>query len=288
MVQIETAAKRSLDQTVPITVQRAGNTLSLALHLPSKTSGKRFNLSQAGIFIQYLQTPIAVDEVSPNTPAAQAGLQSGDEIVAVDGHAFHTLEPMVAYLQTGQGKPVTLSVRRNGALIPPMTVRPVLQDTDWRLGFSRAFPDDIPTRQEPLPFADAVVESKDFCVDNSTLIVEVLGRILTRKVAVSQLSGPVGIARMAGQAAEMNGWSPKFGLASAISLNLGILNLLPFPILDGGLILLLLIESVLRHDIGIMVKERIYQAAFVLLMVFFAFIIFNDVTKLPFFAHLKP
>ena len=115
-----------------------------------------------------------------------------------------------------------------------------------------------------------------------------LQRIFTHKIAVSQLAGPVGIARMAGDAAEMKGWLPKFGLAGEISLNLGILNLLPFPILDGGLILLLLIESVIRRDISINVKERIYQAAFVVLVAFFAFVIFNDVTKLPIFTHLKP
>ena len=115
-----------------------------------------------------------------------------------------------------------------------------------------------------------------------------LQRLFTHKVSVSQLSGPVGIARMAGEAAEMKGWLPKFGLAAEISLNLGILNLLPFPILDGGMILLLLIESVLRHDISIIVKERIYQAAFVVMVAFFAFIIFNDVSKLPLFTHFKP
>ncbi len=134
----------------------------------------------------------------------------------------------------------------------------------------------------------AVSKSTAFCKDKSLLIVEVLERLLTHKVSVSQLSGPVGIARMAGEAAEMKGWSPKFGLAAMISLNLGILNLLPFPILDGGMILFLLIESALRHDININVKERIYQAAFVVLVVFFAFIIFNDMTKLPIFTHLKP
>jgi regulator of sigma E protease len=116
----------------------------------------------------------------------------------------------------------------------------------------------------------------------------VLGRLFTHKVSMAQLSGPVGIARMAGDAAETKGWLPKFGLAAAISLNLGILNLMPFPILDGGLILLLLIESVMRRDISMNVKERIYQAAFVVLMAFFAFVIFNDVSKLPIFAHLKP
>jgi regulator of sigma E protease len=63
---------------------------------------------------------------------------------------------------------------------------------------------------------------------------------------------------------------------------------MPFPILDGGLILLLMIEGILRHDISLNVKERIYQAAFVVLVVFFAFVIFNDVTKLPIFTHVKP
>jgi regulator of sigma E protease len=166
-----------------------------------------------------------------------------------------------------------------------MVVHPTMIDSAWRLGILEA---DPPGHPDPMPFLKAVSKSKEFCADNSFLIVEVLGRLFTHKVSVSQLSGPVGIARMAGQAAEMKGWLPKFGLASAISLNLGILNLLPFPILDGGMIMLLLIESLIRRDIGTNVKERIYQAAFVVLMAFFAFIIFNDVTKLPIFTHLKP
>ncbi len=83
-------------------------------------------------------------------------------------------------------------------------------------------------------------------------------------------------------------WLAKFDLAAGISLNLGILNLLPFPILDGGLILLLLIESIMRRDISMIVKERIYQAAFVVLIAFFAFVMFNDFSKLQIFSHLKP
>jgi regulator of sigma E protease len=133
-----------------------------------------------------------------------------------------------------------------------------------------------------------MTKSREFCADKSFLIFEVLGGLFTHKVSVSQLAGPVGIARMAGEAAEMKGWGPKIGLAGIISLNLGIVNLLPFPILDGGMIFFLLIESTLRRDININVKERIYQGAFVLLVAFFAFIIFNDITKLPFFTHVKP
>jgi regulator of sigma E protease len=188
-------------------------------------------------------------------------------------------------MQVGQGKPITLSVLRNGATMTMIAHPAKLDPSGWKLGFARV---PTPIRDNPLPLGQAYSKSIDFCEDNSFLIVEVLQRIFTHKISVSQLSGPVGIARMAGDAAEMNDWYPKFGLAGEISLNLGILNLMPFPILDGGLIVLLLIESLIRRDISINVKERIYQAAFVVLVAFFAFVIFNDVTKLPIFTHLKP
>jgi regulator of sigma E protease len=100
--------------------------------------------------------------------------------------------------------------------------------------------------------------------------------------------GPVGIAQVAGEAAQTKDWMSKFGLASMISLQLGILNLMPFPILDGGMILLLLIESVMHRDISLIIKERIYTAAFVVLMAFFAFVLFNDVSRLGVFTHIKP
>ena len=286
--QIAATAQRSVNQTVPVTVQREGKTLPLTLRLSGDSKGRSFDVSDAGLFLQFVQSPIKVDSVTPDAPAALAGLRNGDLILSVDGHAFHTLEPMVAYLQSGRGKPITLNISRNGQRLAPMVVHPFQQGSDWRIGFGYAPPTDIPTHQEPMPFARAVVESKDFCVENSTLILDVLGRIFTRKVSVSQLSGPVGIAQIAGQAAETKKWSPKFGFAASISLNLGFFNLLPFPILDGGMILILLIESTLRREISIKVKEYIYQVAFILLMVFVAYVMFNDFSKLDFFTHLKP
>ena len=278
--QVYTRATLNLRQTVPVTVDRGGNTVALSLRLPAEMKGDDI----VGMLPQYLPGPIGVGEVLPGMPAEQAGLRGGDAIQSVDGHAFHTVPALLAYLQAGQGKPVTLVVVRNGVTLPPMVAHPKL-DSGWKLGFATV---PIPLRTDPLPLDKALGKSTTFCADNSFLIVEVLERLFTHKVSVSQLSGPVGIARMAGEAAEMKGWYPKFGLAGEISLNLGILNLLPFPILDGGMILLLLIESLLRRDISVNVKERIYQAAFVVLMAFFAFIIFNDVTKLPIFTHLKP
>ncbi len=146
----------------------------------------------------------------------------------------------------------------------------------------------LPCATSPLPFVAAWGKSFVFFRNNSMVVGEVLERLFTHKLSVSQLMGPVGIAKVAGEAAETTGWMPKFGLASEISLQLGILNLMPFPILDGGMILLLMIESLLRHDISLAIKERIYTAAFVVLMAFFAFVLFNDVSRLGLFAHIKP
>ncbi|HMG85136.1 MAG TPA: RIP metalloprotease RseP [Terracidiphilus sp.] len=276
------------NKTVPVTVDRNGATFRTSIHLPGRIDALHDDLSKAGIFVQYTQSPIQIDQVSPGSPAQQVGLVSGDKIVAVDGHEFHTVLPLVDYMQTGKGKPITLTIERRDVTLAPIVVHPYTQDGGWRLGFLPAGPENVPVRAEPMDFASAIGESRDFCAENSLLIVNVLKKLLTHQVSVKQLSGPVGIAVAAGQAVKEPYWSAKFGLAASISLNLGILNLLPFPILDGGLILLLMIESIMRRDISMIVKERIYQAAFVVLVAFFAFIMFNDVSKLQIFSHLKP
>jgi len=276
-------ARMSLDpnQIVPVTAERDGKTFQLSMRVPGTLNGDDLS----GLLPQYMPGPITIQSVMPGAPAAEAGLRQGDEILSVDGHPFHSVSSLLAYMQSGQGKPISLTVARNGAVLGPIQARPSKLDTGWKLGFMTV---PVPIRSSPLPLTAAVAKSGQFCLDGSTLIIQTVERIATHRVSATQLTGPVGIAQMAGEAAEMKGWSPKFFLASEISLNLGILNLMPFPILDGGLILLLLIEGLLRHDISINVKERIYQAAFVVLMMFFAFIIFNDVTKLPIFTHLKP
>ncbi|MGO8934926.1 MAG: RIP metalloprotease RseP [Terracidiphilus sp.] len=272
------------NQVVPVAVERGGNTLQLSLRVPASAKSDQFDLTDAGISPQYLPGPIAVAEVQPGLPAEQAGLRGGDAIEAVDGHAFHSVNTLLAYMQAGMGKPLTLTVLRNGASLQ-ITVTPTKLDTRWMLGFSTA---QIPIRDEPLSFASAASKSLGFFKNNSLLVSEVLNRLFTHRLSVTQMMGPVGIAKAAGEAAEMDGYYPKFGLASEISLQLGILNLMPFPILDGGMILLLLIESALRQDISLVIKERIYQAAFVVLMAFIAFTIVNDVSKLQLFTHLKP
>ncbi len=207
-MQIGTRASMNLNQTIPVTVDRGGKSIQLSLHIPALPKGQDFDFSDAGILPQYMPSPIGVDQVQPGTPAEKAGLKAGDQIESVDGHAFHSVSTLLAYMQAGQGKPVALGVLRNGKHLT-LEATPAKLDSSWKLGFAAV---GTPLRTDPLPFNKAVDQARNFCTDNSTLIVEVLGRLFTRKVAVSQLSGPVGIARMAGQAAETQGWLPKFGL----------------------------------------------------------------------------
>ena len=281
--------RKNLGRSVPVSVERNGQITQTYLRLPDRVKGRGYDISDSGAYLEDAIGPVVIKQPVSNSPVAKAGLQGGDSILAVDGHAFHTVLSLLDYLQTGKGKPVTLTVARNGVTLPPVVINPAQdsKDSKWRLGFMPNPPTYPPVRLQPMSFSDAVAESRDFCSGNSLLILEVLQKLLTHNAPVSEISGPVGIAQVAGQAAETKEWSPKFGLAASISLNLGIVNLLPFPILDGGMILFLLIEGTIRRDININVKERIYQGAFVVLVGLFAFLIINDVSHLSFFAHLK-
>jgi regulator of sigma E protease len=132
---------------------------------------------------------------------------------------------------------------------------------------------------ERLSFTRAVAKSVDENKRNSLLILDLVQRMARREVSMKQLDGPIRIAQVSGQAAREEGWTPLLALMSVISLNLGIFNLFPFPILDGGVILLLIIEGIRRRDISLPVKEKIYQAAFVLLILFAVAVIYNDLVK---------
>jgi regulator of sigma E protease len=282
--QVYEHLKLNAGQPVEITVTRSGQPMSLTMHVPADAKSERYFLGDAGISPLLGTGPIVVAEVQAGTPADQAGIKTGDAIETVDGNAFHSVSTLIDYMQAGQGKPLALTILRNGAILK-VEATPEKMDTNWKLGFVAKSP---PIVKKPLPFPAAWSKSEQFFESNSLMVAEVLNRLFTHRLSVSQLMGPVGIAQAAGEAAQMDGWQPKFYLAAMISLQLGILNLMPFPILDGGMILLLMIESVLRRDISLVIKERIYTAAFVVLIAFFAFVLFNDVNRLGLFSHIKP
>jgi regulator of sigma E protease len=279
----------NLGQKVALTVERKGQRVDTTLSVPAPRDPDSFSLSSLG-FVPLMQTtPVVVHRVTPDMPAGKAGLKAGDKILAVDGQPLHSVPALLAFLQQNHDSPVVMKVQSAGA-VHDFQVTPTLADNNeggksYQLGFEAEPP---PLTVEELPLPAAMIQSLKFNVKNSSLIIEVLRRMVTRHMAVQNLSGPIGIARETGLAATAPGWQPIIALMTVISLNLGIFNLLPVPILDGGVILLLLIESVLRHDLDQKFKERIYQGAFVLLLLFAAFVMINDITKLPILSKVKP
>jgi regulator of sigma E protease len=293
----ETLMDRALldaNTTVPITVERTVNgqtkQFSTELLLADPSHGEDFEIESLGLLPKQQDGPVMVADVVSGNPASKAGLQAGDGLVAVDGQEVHSVAAIIAILDGAGSKPATLLVQRNGRQFP-VTVQPIWADygagpPGYRLGFTAVPP---PFTVEQLPLPKAIQRSISYNLHYSGLILDILHRMFTRHGQVmQQLSGPIGMARMTGEAAEMSGWQPIIGLTALISLNLGIMNLLPIPILDGGMILLLCVEGMLRRDLKQEFKERIYQVAFVMLILFFAIIMVNDVSKLNLFQHLKP
>ena len=279
-----------LNQTVPFSFVHDGQRTNTTLFLAFKGSSYKFSMDSAfamGLVPKMQNTPIKVETPTSGGPSDRAGLKPGDQIVSIDGLTVRSVEALLAYLQDQKGKPAVLSLLRNGQSMT-LVIRPEISDSGdgtqaYHLGF-RAFPP--PSRVEQLPFPKALSASWDFNKKSSVQVVDVLKGMFERQISVKQLQGPIGIGQAVHDAAEA-GWMPLVGTMAVISVNLGMFNLLPFPILDGGMIFLLLIESLFRRDLPMAVKERIYQVAFVCIVLFAAMVIFNDITKLPIFAKLK-
>jgi regulator of sigma E protease len=221
--------------------------------------------------------PIIITQMEANMPAAKAGMKVGDQIVALNGVPVRSLMSVIRLLQKDTGQPVEITALRDGQELK-FTATPVLT-TDggqkrYRLGFQSE-----PVRVDKLPFAQALDRSLQENKKYSFLIVDLVRKMIRNETSIKQMEGPIGIARASGQAAQEPGWSPLLRLMAGISLNLGIFNLLPIPILDGGMILMLLIEGLIRREISLKIKERIYQTAFVFLVLFAVVVIFNDIVK---------
>ena len=287
--QVAIRSLLNINQNVAFSYLHDGQRVDTKLFVEAKGGADNFSLDRLGLIPKMQNVPVQIDSLEPNMPAARAGLQPHDQIASIDGLELHSVPALLAYLQDQAGKPASLVVLRNGQRIP-VQLTPELAEVgdgtkDYRIGFR---PVQLPIKVERLPFTKAVASSWEYNKKGSLLIVEVMKRMFTRQVSVRSLSGPIGIGQQIHQAASMPGWMPIIGLMAYISINLGIFNLLPIPILDGGMILFLLVESALRRDLNQQLKERVYQVAFVCILVFAAMVIFNDLSKLNLFTKLKP
>lgn len=281
--QILEEAALNLNRDLPFTYTRNGAATNSTLHISTGDASAELtpaSMTAMGLLPRMQPGPIGVFSVSANTPAERAGLKAGDRLLRIDGLEPHSVQTLLAYLRERNGAAATLQVDRKGTLLNLQVTPERLDGGDaepqYRLGFTNKMP---PTEIEQLPLGAAMAQSVRDNGADSSLIVRVLKGMFTRQVSVKSLSGPVGIAQQIDMATQMGYWT-LMRLMSTISLNLGIFNLLPIPILDGGMILFLAIEAAMRRDLNQQIKERVYQVAFVCLIMFAAFVLFNDITKL--------
>ena len=224
------------------------------------------------------QHEIQLGGVSAKMEAERVGLKSGDLLIALDGIPLRSTQMLLQMLRDGQGKPVELTYSRDGAMQNvAMTPSMVADGPNRRYMLGVQLSARVTYVQ--LPAAAAFNEAVRQNYRSAGLILQFLQGLVERRMSAKSLEGPIGIARLSGDAAR-EGIAPFIGLMAAVSLNLAIFNLLPIPILDGGTILMLAIEMIMRRDLSLQVKETVFKLGVVFLMMVVAFVLYNDISKL--------
>jgi regulator of sigma E protease len=226
------------------------------------------------------QGEVQVASVSPGMPAEKAGLKQGDILLRLDGKPLRSVQRLHEVVNGAGGKPVTVDYLRDGResvveIQPVKSADPPGTAPRWMIGVLPQ-PRMIITQ---LSFPDALSESVSQNMKSATLIYQFLRGMVEQRMSPKSIEGPIGIARLSGEAAR-EGAMAFFGLMAVVSLNLAIFNLLPIPILDGGVIVMLLVEMLMRRDLSLRVKEAVFKLGFVFLMAVMVFVLYNDITKM--------
>jgi len=214
-------------------------------------------------------------QVNPRTPADRAGLRRGDIILGVNDERALAQEKIITRIRASANTPLTLHVERDGVDVP-VSVTPEGAPGAAVIGVSLS-PYEVRRIDPTIPQAIQMSFRQNW--DNTVLIGRTLRGLFTRDTPVRQLMGPVAIAEMSGNAARF-GWLAIFNLMSMISLNLGLLNLMPVPVLDGGHIAILAVEGLARRDLSARIKERILMAGAALIVMLMVTVIYNDIARL--------
>jgi regulator of sigma E protease len=265
------------NRTVLLGIDRGGR--ALTVEATPRGIGK-FEAGDLGVI------PVVNPEVTAlldNSPAKQAGLQIGDVILGINGQRRVPYDRVLETIRSSEGKPIQFEIARQGQTFT-VSITPKKIDDLVRTGATLS-PYEL-RRIEPGPLKAVQLSLKQNW-DWTHLIVKTLVGLFTRETNVKQLMGPVAIAQVSGTAAEA-GWLELFGLMAMISLNLGLLNLMPIPVLDGGHILILALEGLSRKDFSTKVKEKMLIAGFVLLVTLMVTVLYNDLTRIEWIERLMP
>jgi regulator of sigma E protease len=269
----------SPDRPLPLVVERNGQRVSLSIK-PTPRTEDGDTAGSLDFIPDYGGLPIVIRDVSPNSPASEAGLRIGDRILAINGTPINkSAEQVTQFINEHKGERLTLTIQQDGQTKEVVTQTRRLPDGRDRLGIG-------PTEEIPFQRAGPIV-SASYAVQTNLEILRLTGKALGQlfsgqRSVRNTLSGPVGIYKAASTSVERFGWSGLFSTLAFLSLNLGIFNLLPIPVLDGGAIFLALIEGALAlvgKSLSATVRDRIQQVGFVMVLLLMVFVITNDVLK---------
>jgi regulator of sigma E protease len=265
-------------QPLPLVVERNGQRVPMTIK-PTPRTEEGETAGTLDFTPDYGNVPIVISDVGAGTPASEAGLQIGDHIVAINGQPVGSAEQVSQAIQDHKAEPIALKIERKGQVFEVTTKVRRLSDGRDRLGISQE--EEIPLRKAGLMAASR------YAVQQNVEIVRLTGKALGqffsgKRSARNTLSGPIGIYAAVRSSVIRFGWDGLFTILGFLSLNLGVFNLLPIPVLDGGAIFLLLIEGLLAlvgMTISATVRERIQQVGFVVVILLMVFVITNDVLK---------
>ncbi|MFB3853244.1 MAG: RIP metalloprotease RseP [Vicinamibacterales bacterium] len=262
------------NRPVPVVLLREGRRTTVEVVPDARTE---YEIGEIGVLPDVYPH---VQAVNPGEPADRAGIRPGDVIRAINGQRMVFSEHVAQAISRHPERPVTLELLRDGK---PLTVEvvPLKRGAIGVIGIGIG--NQLKTI-DPGPF-EAVLMSIEKNYEFSGLIFRTVWGLFTRETSPKQLMGPVAIAQLSGEYAQA-GWMALFTLMASISLNLGLLNLLPIPVLDGGHILIMIMEGLARRDFSMKVKEKMLLAGFVLLMVLMVTVIYNDLTRIQWIERL--
>ena len=246
---------------------------------PVASSESRFEIGDIGALPNVHPS---IRAVNPGEAAERAGLKPGDVVLAVNGQPIIFSSQLKTAIEKHPDQPITIWIERDGVQ-QTLTATPAKRGEIGLLGIQIA---DATKSIQPGAI-QAVGMSIDRNVQNAGLIFRTVWDLITRETSPKQLMGPVAIAQLSGESAQL-GWIALFSLMASISLNLGLLNLLPIPVLDGGHIFIMALEGVARRDFSARVKEKMLLAGFVMLMMLMVTVIYNDLTRISWIERLMP
>lgn len=260
------------ESTVEVEIERAGKALAIRLGTGVSREGGTYRGDPGWALLQEGVGPTTVLQVLPGGAAAGAGLEPGDRILAADGRKPIGEVELRGLIASSAGREVRLEVEREGRALE-VVLTPKREGDRGVIGVVFRTP-GVP---RDLSLGSAFVEAVRWNAAQTKTIFVALRRLAKTPGTVRNFSGPIGIARLS--RAAMTSVESFFFFLAIISLNLGILNLLPIPMLDGGHILILLFEGAIRRDFSMKVKQRVMQAGLAFLLLFFAIVIYFDVIK---------